>query len=153
MVLTCAILAACASGTGDTPGQPQSKAPQPKVQLVQLVGPADLNYPPDAFDVQFGVRIENRAAEEITLRQIYLEPMGAGGPYRIRRDRYFFKQPIAPSGSHELAFWAHAVATGDANSIDASAPVTVRATLYFDAPSGGMRKVVLANLGQGGGFR
>jgi hypothetical protein len=147
--LLCAILAGCASGSGDAAGAAKSKAPQPNVTMVQLVGPADLNYPPDRFDVQFGVRIENKAKEEITLKQIYLEPLGAGGPYRIRRDRYFFKDVIPPLDAKELAFWAHALATGTAFSIDANAPVTLRATLYFDAPSGPMRKVVLLNLPQG----
>lgn len=118
------------------------------MQLVQLTGPADLNYPPDQFEVQLGVLIENRSAEPITLRQIVMEPVGAGGPYRILRERYFFKREIAGSQSDELGFWARAVATGSADAIDANAPVTVRALLYFDSPAGALRKVVVANLGQ-----
>ena len=143
LAVACLTLLSCASSGKTEPGMPG-------ILLVQMIGPSELNYPVGNFDVQYGMRITNTRDEPITLRQVSLEPVGRGGPYFVRRDHYYFRQEIAAQSAGDLAFWAHASATGNAFSIDAHAPVTIRAIVYFDSPTGGFRKVMMANLPQSG---
>ena len=138
---------ACSSSS---PEAQKAKATQPNVDFVQMVGPADLGYPPGQFDVQYGVRVQNPSAQPITLRRIAVETVGGGGPYLLRRDTYYFKDVIDAQNQKDLSFWAHAIATGRADSADSQAFVTIRAIAYFDTPTGMVRKVVMKNFGQMG---
>jgi hypothetical protein len=141
------IVVACASSSPDAQ---KAKAQQPDVDFVQLVGPADLGYPPGSFDVQYGVRVQNPSSDAITLRRIAVETVGGGGPYALRRDTYYFTDVIPAQNKKDVAFWAHAIALGNAGSADAQAFVTIRAIAYFDTPTGMVRKVVMKNFGQMG---
>lgn len=123
----------------------------PELTFVQLSGPAEQNYPQGAFEVQYGIRIANRSSEPIVLRQIQLQSLSAGGPYRLRSETYFFRREIAPDHFEDVVFWAHAYSTGDASSIDSQAPVNIRGTAFFEAPSGAFRKVFMKVLNQMGG--
>jgi hypothetical protein len=125
----------------------------PDLEIVQLVGPAELNYPTGPIDVQYGVRIANRSSEPITLRQIQLQQVSAGGPYRVRSETYFFNKPIAPGAFEELTFWAHADARGGAFATDAQAPVNVRGVAFFESKAGSFRKIFLKTFDQMGGAR
>jgi hypothetical protein len=146
LALTTALLAvlACASNN------PKARLLEPEVDIVQLSGPAEQNYPAGQMEVQYGVRIANRSSEALTLRRILVEPMGAGGPYRLRRETYHFNKIVPPNGFEDVTFWARAFAQGDAFAIDAQAPVTIRGTAFFDSPSGGVRKVFVKMLNQAG---
>lgn len=134
-VAACLMLLACSSG------RPENTLVG--VELVQLVGPAEQNWPYGRFDVQYGIRVTNRSEEPVTLHQLALEPVSPGGPYVLRRDRYTLNRTVAPSATEELTLWARAWATGNRNSVDAHAPVSIRAVAYFDAPSGRFRKIQL----------
>lgn len=123
---------------------------QPDIEFVQLVGPAEQNYPAGEIEVQYGMRIANRASESITLMRVRVEPFGTGGPYEVLRDTYNFNRAIAPDQSSDVTFWAKAVAAGNRFKIDATAPVGVRAVAYFNSPGGQFRKVVTANFTQTG---
>ena len=133
VAIACCVFLACASGG--------AKIPPPQIELVQLSGPAQQNYAQGEFEVQYGVRIANRAPEPITLRHIQIASIGLGGPYRLRSATYYFQRTIQPEKYEDVTFWAKAIATGDAMSDDAMAPITVRATAFFEAPSGGFRRV------------
>ena len=136
----CCVFLACASST--------AKIPAPEIELVQISGPADQNYTSGDIEVQYGVRITNRAAVPITLRNIQIRSTGVGGPYRLQPATYYFNRAIEPEKYEDVAFWAKAVAEGDAMSMDANAPVTIRATAFFESPSGGLRHVFTKVLGQ-----
>ena len=139
----CVALLACASGNN-------VKIIPPELTFVQLSGPAEQNYPQGNFEVQYGLRIANRSSEPITLRRIQLQPVGAGGPYLLQARAYEFQRKIEPEQFEDVTFWAKAVSTGDAFANDANAPVNVRATAYFDSPSGAFRRVFTAMLDQRG---
>ena len=62
---------------------PSARNASTGVELVQLVGPAELNYPRGTIEVQFGLRITNQSGEAIKLRQIQMTPVGLGGAYRL----------------------------------------------------------------------
>lgn len=143
LLLTAAAVLACSSA-------PKLKVLRPEIQFLQLVGPADLNYPSGQIEVQYGVRVANRSSEPITLKQIRMEPVGGGGPYTLRRETYYFNQQVAPDHFSDVTFWARASAEGNANAGDAHAPVTVRAIAVFDTPNGSIREVVMSTLQQYG---
>lgn len=117
---------------------------------MQLSGPAEQNYMPGDFEVQYGLRIANRSAEPITLRHIQLQTMGMGGAYRLHPATYYFKKEVGPEKYEDVTFWAKATATGDAFSPDANAPITIRATAFFESPSGAFRRVFTKMLEQRG---
>lgn len=137
------LLLSCSSG-------PNVNILRPEITFVQLSGPAEQNYPQGAFEVQYGMRIANRSSEPITLTQVQIQPMSAGGPYVVRAETYHFNRPIQPSGYEDVTFWAKAYSTGDAFSDDARAPVNVRATALFHSASGSFRQVLTKVLPQTG---
>ena len=61
-VLACSLILVACSTTQS------GKSASTEVQLVQLIGPAELNYPRGAIEVQFGVRITNQSADAIRRR-------------------------------------------------------------------------------------
>lgn len=144
-------LAACATSSPEVPTASELKLIEPQVKFVQLVGPADLQYPQGEIEVKYGLRIVNRSAETLTLRRIRVEPVNIGGPYIVRRNSYFFQTSVPGDQTTDVAFWAKAVAEGDAYALDARAPVAVRGVAYFDSPAGPFRVVFAGNFSQLGG--
>ncbi|HEX7707959.1 MAG TPA: hypothetical protein VF701_15980 [Thermoanaerobaculia bacterium] len=136
---------ACASAPGS------GGAAQPEIELVQLSGPEEQNYPSGEIEIQFGLRIANRSSETITLRQIQLESVTDGGPYQLERETYYFQVAVEPERHNDLTFWAHAVAGGDRHAVDARAPITVRVVTFFESAAGNFRKVFIKRLAQGAG--
>ena len=145
LFLGVAFLAACSSTSSQ-----KVNIIQPEIEMYQLVGPADLNYPSGEIEVQFGLHIANKSSETIKLRQVEMTPVGYGGPYAVRRRTYFFKEDIEGLGSKEVSFWARAVAEGDAYAGDANAPVSLRAVAMFETPNGSFRKILMKTFNQQG---
>jgi len=135
----------CASGT------PQNQ--RVKLQLEQLVGASPVQSV-GRFDVQFGLQIENTSTETVTLKSVELTQIGTGS-YTIRRearsgagDHYAFNQSVAPGQSAAVSFWVHAFQNVLPGTFGASEPVTLRALVYFESPSGQFHQVVQKVLGQ-----
>lgn len=147
VALACVALMSCASSSPSA-GTANAKIPQPEFAFVQLVGPQEQNWPQGDMEVQYGVRIQNRANESIRLKQIELTPVGSEGPYVVLKNRYFFDHEISAANAKEFSFWAKAYSDGRRYSIDAQAPISVRAIAYFDSASGPFRKVFTAHLSQ-----
>ena len=133
MVAACLMVLACSSA------RPENTLVD--VQLAELSGAEEQNWPFGTFDVQYGVRVTNRSQEPVTLHQVALEPASPGGPYILRRDRYTLNRTVAPGAPEEVTFWARARATGGRDSVEAHAPVSVRTIAFFEAPSGAFRKI------------
>jgi hypothetical protein len=144
VIALCAAAAACGSNPKHV------TLLEPEVELYQLVGPADQNYPRGRIEVQYGLRVANRSEQPLTLRRVALSPVGSGGPYRVRTQTYFFNKEIRPGQYEDVGFWAQADATGDAFSVDANAPITVRAIAYFGSPAGNTRKILMKTFSQHG---
>ena len=136
-------LIACAGGNA-------TSVSPPELTFVQLSGPADQNYTGGRIEVQYGLRIANRSGETITLRQIQIQPVGAGGPYRVVPKSYYFERAVPAQQFEDVTFWADAVAGGDPMADDARAPVTIRATAFFESPAGNFRRVFTQMLDQTG---
>lgn len=141
VLLSVLVLAGCATAL---------KIPAPDIQFAQLVGPDELNWPAEGpIEMQFAMKVANRADEAITLRQIQIESTGDGGPYAVQREQYYFNREIAGGATEVIEFWADAYAfSGRGRQLDARAPVTIRGVAFFEAPSGNFRRTFFANLTQ-----
>lgn len=135
----------CASGT------PQNE--RVKLHLEQLVGASPVQTV-GRFDVQFGLQVDNPTNETVTLKNVELTQIGTGS-YQIRRedatgagDHYAFNQPIAPGQSGQVTFWVHAFQRVLPGTFGASEPVTLRALVYFESPSGQFHQVIQKVLSQ-----
>jgi hypothetical protein len=146
----CAALLACgSSGSGaDVPTAETIGTVAPETELVQLVGPEQLNWEVGQIEMKYALRITNRAAEPITLRQIQIQTVGLEGPYSIPQTSYFFREPVTPGVTRPVEFFAKAYSEGNRYNIDAQAPVSIRIIAFFEAPKGNFRQTFITNLGQ-----
>lgn len=117
------------------------------MEIVQLTGLAP-SQTPGPFDVQLGVEVQNLSNEPVTIKRVEITQIGTGA-YRLQSGvagvganrPYLFNTVIAPGTSDTATFWAHAYAIGVRGSQSESEPVTLRATVYFDAKSGGFHEI------------
>lgn len=129
---------------------PNAKITPPDITFIQIVGPADQNFPSGSMQVQYGMRVANRDEDAITLRSIELSSVGTTGPYVLKRDTFFFRKKIDAATSGDVTWWATAIARGNPFALDAQAPVSVRATVFFETPQGSFRKVLFRDFSQSG---
>ena len=148
LAVVCAFALACASAP-EPAGTSADAAVRPELEFVQITGPADMNYPAGDIEVQYGLRILNRAKSTITLRRIELRSLGLGGPYTLVNRSYPFNKTIASGQSEDVIWWARAYAEGNAFAGDATAPVNVRAVAFFETGNGAMiRQIVTRQFSQ-----
>jgi len=141
--ITLLALAALACSSSDN----NAKNNRVRLSLDQLVGASPVQST-GRFDVQYALSVENPTGETVTLKTIELNQIGTGA-YQIRRDpasgngeRYRFDEKIAPGQTGQVAFWVHAFQRILPGSFGASEPVTLRAVIYFEAPSGAFHQVI-----------
>lgn len=146
----CAALIACgSSGSGaNVPTAAQIGTVEPETSLVQLVGPEQLNWESGMIEMKYALRINNLAAEPITLRQIQIQTVGQEGPYVVPQSSYFFREPVTAGTERSVEFFAKALSAGDRYRIDAQSPVSIRIIAYFEAPKGNFRQTFITNVGQ-----
>jgi hypothetical protein len=149
VVLASALVFGCTSSQPVTTSANEKVTP-PDIMFIQLVGPADLSFPSGLIQVQYGMRVENKDDNIITLRSIELSSVGTEGPYVLKRDTFFFGKKIAAAQSGDVIWWADAIARGNPFALDANAPVSVRATVFFETPHGTFRKVLFRDFAQNG---
>ena len=149
MRTTCAVLlvALCACSSTDS----NDNRVRPEIQIVELYGPSDLRYArgQNTLDAEYGFRIANRSQEQITLRRIDLSSTG-GGAYVIRREDRVFNAAIPADTYGDVRMNARVFFNSRADGTTSTEPVTVRAVLYFESPSGAFRQILIRNLGQFG---
>ena len=146
----CAALIACgSSGSGaNVPTAAQIGTVEPETSLVQLVGPEQLNWESGMIEMKYALRINNLAAEPITLRQIQIQTVGQEGQYVVPQSSYFFREPVTAGTERSVEFFAKALSAGDRYRIDAQSPVSIRIIAYFEAPKGNFRQTFITNVGQ-----
>ena len=142
LLLASIVMMACASGS-------KVNVIRPEVELVQLVGPGDVAMGAGPMQLQFGIRVANRASEPITLKRVELSSVGTGA-YILRREFHPFDKVVRPEQYEDVTFWQRGYVFG--RRFDPSKePVTVRAILYFESPDGAFTQIVQRNLDQWGG--
>jgi hypothetical protein len=129
-------LTACASRGAKVP------VALPEVTIVQTGGVANAaRNITGPIPVRYAVRVENRAKEPITLKNIQLLSLGDGA-YKIGTVSRPFNVAIAPDTYEDVEIWANAVV--EVSTITgANGPVTLRVILQFDSPLGPFQDVVV----------
>jgi len=143
----CTLLISCGS-TGGAKTAAEVGTVEPTVELLQLIGPEQLNWESGVIEMKYALRVLNNAAEPIKLRQIQIRTIGETGPYAIPASTYFFQESIPPGAERDIVFFAKAASNGDKYGIDAQSPISVRTTAHFEAPQGNFRTTQTVNLGQ-----
>jgi len=141
------LLASC--GTGK-PAAPE----RVHMDIVELSGIAP-SQPSGPFDVQLGVEVQNLSNEPVTIKRVEVSQIGTGA-FRLQSGvpgvggnrPYLFNTLVAPGTSDTVTFWVHAYAVGVRGSNREHEPVTLRATVYFDAKSGGFHEITQEILDQ-----
>jgi len=134
------VFVACSSSS-----TPKANIIQPEVDLLQVIGPAELNYPRGVADLKFEVEIENRSGEPITLKRVELASIGTGA-YLLRRDFHVYNETISPHTTRSVTVWAKAQIYG--GTISEQEPVRVRGVLHFESPVGPFHSVVVREFRQ-----
>jgi hypothetical protein len=133
------ILAACATDSA-APG------PEPDINIFQISRVAvGTEHDTGPVSAQFAVEVKNRLAEPLSLRRVAVQSIGDGA-YTLRPYSQAFNETIAPGETKRVAFWAPASVNVDTVS-GANGPVTLRASLDFEAGGKKFQKVEVQNVG------
>lgn len=124
---------------------PKANIVQPEIDLVQVVGPAELNYPYGGADLRFDVEIANRSGEPITLKRVELSTV-SGGAYVLRREFRTYDVTIAPGRATAVTYWGKAQIRG--GTIQEQEPVRIRGVLHFESPAGPFHSIVMRDFRQ-----
>jgi hypothetical protein len=99
--------------------------------------------------IYFEVDVTNHSSEPVTLERLQLASVG-GASYQIGSRTELFRETIPPAETRTVNVPASARVLSARTSGDE--PITIRATVHFDAPSGAFRRIVIERLGSGLGF-
>ncbi|HEV7426887.1 MAG TPA: hypothetical protein VGQ46_11015 [Thermoanaerobaculia bacterium] len=133
------LAAACATNSA-APG------PEPDINIYQISRVAvGTEHDTGPVSAQFAVEVKNKLTEPLSLRRVALQSIG-GGAYTLRPYSQAFNETIAPGQTKRVAFWAPAFVTMDTMG-GANGPVTLRASLDFEAGGKKFQKVEVQNVG------
>lgn len=138
---------ACASMRSDSgKGAAEVALTSPEIQIEQLssVGAA-ARHITGGLPIHYRIRVANRAGVPIKLTRATVQTIGEGA-YSVSPTSSPFDASIEPEQFKEVDMW---VASYIANPtlVGANGPVTLRATLFFDSPSGQFQEIVMEQLG------
>lgn len=134
------LLAACASTNSAAPG------PEPDINIYQISRVAvGTEHDTGPVSAQFAVEVKNKLAEPLSLRRVAVQSIG-GGAYTLPSYSQAFNETIAPGETKRVSFWAPAVVNVDTVG-GANGPVTLRASLEFEAGGKKFQKVEVQNVG------
>jgi len=133
------LLAACATDSA-APG------PEPDINIYQISRvAAGTEHDTGPVSAQFAVEVKNKLTEPLSLRRVAVQSIG-GGAYTLRPYSQSFNETIAPGETKRVSFWAPAFV--DMNTVGgANGPVTLRASLEFEAGGKKFQKVEVQNVG------
>ncbi|HYC58813.1 MAG TPA: hypothetical protein VEK79_04530 [Thermoanaerobaculia bacterium] len=128
------VVAGCASSapSAETASAPSATAPE--ILIVQTSSmPAAARFVEGALPVQYALRIENRAADPIKLRQVTLQSVSQGAYYLSPTTRPY-DLTIGPSQREEVR--VQATAQAGQSLVGNNGPVTLRVTCNFEGADG-----------------
>ncbi|HEX7419452.1 MAG TPA: hypothetical protein VF505_06175 [Thermoanaerobaculia bacterium] len=145
----CALLLAIAACTSSSASHNGPVTPLPSVEIVQIYGPADVNYSRGMsfVDAQFSLEITNPSTDPITLKHVTLESVG-GSSIRMRREDRAFNNEIPPGQTGQAVVNARVYFQSDSSGSPTREPITMRATLSFDSPKGKFNRIVQKMVGE-----
>lgn len=158
LLLATLLLVACSSSTtavtspsavapAKTPPAGKVRIAEPVLEIRQLVGPREQNFPEGDMEVKIELRIGNRANVPITLRRIEIQTVNPeGGAFTVTPRAYYFHKTIEPGGVASAPFWARAVGYG--RSARDTEPVTIRGVVDYETPGGHYNQIFVRELSQ-----
>jgi hypothetical protein len=139
------MLLALGCATNDTP-----TGPEPDVALIQLSRvPEGTQYDTGPVSAHYAVEVKNTLTEPVQLRHVNVQSIG-GGAYTLPSYSQGFNETIPPGETKRVSFWAPAYVAVQTVA-GTNGPVTLRATLEFQAASRKFQKIVVQNIGPEGG--
>lgn len=147
-LVTLVVITGCSSGSNpDATSNPSAaKLAKPEIRLVQTSGvPTAARHTDGLLSVHYAMRVENVAAEAITLRQVTVQSVSEGA-YYVDPTSKPFNVTIEPKQKQEVEFWASARPAG--SIVGANGPVTLRITCVFDSPEGKFQHIVMQRVNE-----
>jgi hypothetical protein len=133
------IAAGCATNSA-APG------PDPEIRIYQLsLVAVGTEHDTGPISTHFAVEVKNRMTEPLSLRRVSLQSIG-GGSYTLPAYSQGFNETIAPGETKKVAFWAPAYVSMNTVA-GANGPVTMRASLEFEAAGKKFQRVEVGNVG------
>ena len=145
----CALLLAISACSSSSTSQNGPVTPLPSVEIVQVYGPADVNYSRGTsfVEAQYSLEITNPSTDPITLKHVTLESVG-GSSIRMRREDRAFNNEIPPGQTGQAVVSARVYFQSDSSGSPTREPITMRATLSFDSPKGKFNRIVQKMVGE-----
>jgi hypothetical protein len=139
------VIAGCSSGSA-TSNPSAARVAKPEIRLVQTSEvPTAARNTDGMLSVHYAMRVENVAAEAITLRQVTVQSVSEGA-YYVEPTSKPFNVTIDPKQRQEVEFWAAARPAG--SIVGANGPVTLRITCVFDSPEGKFQHIVMQRVNE-----
>lgn len=130
--------AGCSSGRQDQ---------TPAVSLhIEQISQNDVLHFAGPINLQYQVLVDNTSDQPLTLRRIELRTLGPGA-YSLRNESTPVNLAIPPGASVSRTITAWGYARG--GNLAVQEPVTLRATAFFEGPTGSFVRMVNENITQG----
>lgn len=144
------LLASCASTRSDSGlGAAKVDLVKPEIAISQLSSvPPAAEHTGGGLPIQYRLRVGNRSSEEITLKRIGLQSIGAGA-YTVAPTSQAVRVPVTPDSFEAVDFWVPAFVEFN-TTLGSNGPVTLRVTLQFDSPVGQFQEVVVRQVSASG---
>ena len=141
------VVAGCAStSTTTTSSGADSSTPRPEILLVQTSSiPAAARHTDSGLSVHYAMRVENRADEQITLKQVTVQSVSRGA-YFVPPTSKPYDLPIDAHGKQDVEFWVPAQPEG--SIVGANGPVTLRVTCKFESSKGTFQHIVMRRVNE-----
>ena len=135
------IIAGCSSSAGTS-----TKLAKPEILIAQTNElPSAARFTDGALSIHYAVRVENRAAEPITLKRVTVQSVSEGA-YHVAPDSKPFAVTIEPAQRQEVELWVSA--TPGRSLVGNNGPVTLRVTCDFDSANGPFQQVVMRRVNE-----
>jgi hypothetical protein len=124
-----------------------AEADAPQIEILQISPPSGgTTYFPGPTTISLQLRVGNPSSQPIKLRRLEIYSQGFGA-YSIPHTTRTFEEVIPSGEGRAVQFWVNAIARGS----DLNAPVTVKASVFFDTPKGPTRQLVMQEVEYNGG--
>ena len=132
--------------TSDSASTSASNTTKPEILLVQTSGmPAAARHTDGPLSVHYAMRVENRADEQITLKQVTVQSVSRGA-YFVPPTSKPYNLPIDAHGKMDVEFWVSAQPEG--SIVGANGPVTLRVTCNFETAKGTFQHIVMRRVNE-----
>jgi hypothetical protein len=141
-----AAVTGCSSTSSSEPKAKKVALAKPGIQFVQTSDiPVAARYADGGLTIQYAMRVENKAAEPITLKRVTVQTVSEGA-YHVSPTSKPYNLLIAAAQNEEVEFWVSAVP--GLSLVGLNGPVTLRVTTEFDSSQGTFQHIVMRRVNE-----